>query len=165
MRVTQRVVIVGIEWPALRSDGSDSYDGPSNATALLKELKEAAQKRHRQHAGNVHRTYGNAIGLISRRGTNRLRYAPSDTFLKTLVVVNVEKRNEFSKFLTDLYNRYGLVFGDQEASKVLTAAEYDQKVFQANTERLEQRLSSMGMLRRFSDACAYVINPFAKEEQ
>ena len=116
-------------WPALRSDGSDSYDGPSNATALLKELKEAAQKRHRQHAGNVHRTYGNAIGLISRRGTNRLRYAPSDTFLKTLVVVNVEKRNEFSKFLTDLYNRYGLVFGDQEASKVLTAAEYDQKVF------------------------------------
>ena len=152
-------------WPASQSNGSDRYDGPSNATALLKELKKAAQKKHRQHAGNVHRIYGTTIGLISRRGTNRLRYAPSDTFLKTLVVANVKRRNEFSKFLTDLYDRYGLVFGEQEASKVLTTAEFDQKVFQSNTERLEQRLSSMGMLRRFSDACAYVINPFSKEEQ
>jgi len=151
-------------WPASQAGSSYGYNGPSNATALLKELKEAARKRHQQHAGNVHRVYGTAIGFISRRGTNRLRYAPSDTFLKTLVVANVNRRNEFSKFLADLYNRYGLVFGEQEASKVLTAADFDQKVFQSNTERLEQRLSSMGMLRRFSDACAYVINPFAKEE-
>ena len=77
-------------WPASQSDGSDRYNGPSNATALLKTLKESAQKRHRQHAGNVHRIYGTAIGLISRRGTNRLRYAPSDTLLKTLVVANVK---------------------------------------------------------------------------
>ena len=142
-----------------------SYEGQSNVTALISELKEAAKKRHRQHAANVHRTYGTAIGLISRRSTNRLRYAPSDTFLKTLVVANVKGHVEFSEFLTNLYNRYGLVFGEQEASIVLTAAEFDQKVFQSNTERLEQRLSSMGMLRRFSDACAYVINPFTKEEQ
>ena len=103
--------------------------------------------------------------MISRRGTNRLRYAPNDTFLKTLVVANVETRKEFNKFLADLYDRYGLVFGEQEASFALPIEEFDQKVFQANTERLERRLSSMGMLRRLSDACAYVINPFGKEEQ
>ena len=152
-------------WPPSQSDDSNRYDGPPNPTELLKQLREIARKRHRQHAGNVHRTYGGAIGLISRRGTNRLRYAPNDTFLKTLVVANVETRKEFNKFLADLYDRYGLVFGEQEASFALPIEEFDQKVFQANTERLERRLSSMGMLRRLSDACAYVINPFAKEEQ
>ena len=152
-------------WPPSRPDHTNRYDGPQNATELLKQLREIARKRHRQHAGNVHRTYGSAIGLISRRGTNRLRYAPNDTFLKTLVVANVEQRKEFNKFLADLYNRYGLVFGEQEAADALPIKEFDQKVFQANTERLERRLSSMGMLRRLSDACAYVINPFSRKEQ
>lgn len=152
-------------WPPFQSDNSDRYDGPSNPIELLKQLREIARKRHQQHAGNVHRTYGRAIGLISRRGTNRHRYAPDDIFLKSLVVANVENRREFNKFLADLYDRYGLIFGEREASSALSSNEFDQKVFQANTERLERRLASMGMLRRLSDACAFVINPFSKVEQ
>ena len=152
-------------WPPSETGGSNKYEGPPDPTALLKQLKEIAQRKHQQHARNVHRTYGGAIGLISRRGTNRFRYAPSDTLLKTLVVANVEKHKEFKKFLADLYDRYGLVFGEQEASDALPSERFDQKVFQANTERLERRLSCMGMLRRLSDACAYVINPFTREEQ
>ena len=149
-------------WPSSQSDSYNRYDGPPNPTALIKELRESSRKKHQQHAGNVHRVYGGAVGLISRRGTNRLRYAPNDTFLKTLVVANVKKRKEFKKFLADLYDRYGLVFGEQEALDALPAEEFDQKVFQANAERLERRFSSMGMLRRLSDACAYIINPFAE---
>ena len=152
-------------WPPLQSNVSNGYNGPSNPTALLKHLRELARKGHRQHAGNVHRVYGRAVGLISQRGTNRLRYAPNDTFLKTMVVTNVKRHKEFSKFLKDLYDRYGLVFGPREASDALQAEVFDQKAFQDNTARLEQRLSSMGMLRRLSDACAYVINPFTKDEQ
>ena len=161
----QEILQDEFSWPPSQSDGSNRYDGPQNPTELLKQFREIARIGHRQHAGNVHRTYGGAIGLISRRGTNRLRYAPNDTFLKTLVVANVEEHEGFNKFLADLYKRYGLVFGEREAADALPAEEFDQKVFQANTERLERRLSSMGMLRRLSDACAYVINPFGKEEQ
>ena len=152
-------------WPPPQPNASNGYDGPTNPDVLLKQLREFARKGHQQHAGNVHRAYGSAIGLISRRGTNRLRYAPNDIFLKTLVVANVEKRKEFNKFLADLYDRYGLIFGVQEAANVLPSEEFDRKVFQANTERLERRLSSMGMLRRLSDACAYVMNPFVREEE
>lgn len=152
-------------WPPSRSDDSNAYLGGPIAEHLLQQLKDMARKRHRQHAGNVHRAYGGAIGLISRRGTNRLRYAPNDVFLKTLVVTNVNKPKDFFMFLADLYNRYGLVFGEREASLAISAEKFDQKVFQANTERLERRLSSMGMLRRLSDACAYVVNPFVKEDQ
>ena len=82
-------------WPPPQPNASNSYDGPLNPNALLKQLREFTRKGHRQHVGNVHRAYGSAIGLISRRGTNRLRYAPNDIFLKTLVVANVEKRKEF----------------------------------------------------------------------
>ena len=142
----------------------DSYEGPRHPDRLLKELKETGKKRHRQHAGNIHRTYGQKIGLISSRSTNRLRYAPNDTFLKTLLVTNVKRRMELNEFLERLYRRYGLVFGAREASVVLPVEEFDQKAFQANTERLERRLSSMGMLRRLSDACAYVTNPFARDK-
>ena len=152
-------------WPPPQVDAPNGYDGPPNPGALIKQLREFARKGHRQHAGNVHRVYGRAVGLISSRGTKWLRYAPNDIFLKTLVVANVKKRKEFNEFLDDLYKRYGLVFGEQEASQTLSVEEFDRKAFQANTERLERRLSSMGMLRRLSDACAYVTNPFAREEE
>ena len=77
-------------------------------------------------------------------GTNRLRYAPNDIFLKTLVVANVEKRKEFNKFLADLYDRYGLVFGEQEASKALSVEEFDRKAFQAEHRALGKKAFQYG---------------------
>jgi hypothetical protein len=73
----------------------------------------------------------------------------------------VNKRMEFNSFLAQLYNRYGLVFGEKEAENALTAHEIDKKPFQSNALRLEQRLSSLGLLKRLSDACAYVENPYS----
>jgi hypothetical protein len=65
--------------------------------------------------------------------------------------------------LVELHRRYGIVFGDKEAEQVLAKDEFDKKPFQANARRLEQRLGSLGLLRRLSDGCAYVINPYHKE--
>lgn len=45
--------------------------------------------------------------------------------------------------------------------KFIENGEADQEAFASNAERLEQRLSSLGLLKRLSDACAYVQNPFA----
>ena len=131
----------------------------------MAELRRAAINRHKQHVANVHRNYGRDIGLVSKRGTNRLRYAPTDTLLKSLVLANVTTRMEYKEFLCRLFKRYGLIFGEREAEVVIPKEDFEKKAFQANSRRLEQRLSSLGMLRRLSDACAYVQNPLAREQR
>ena len=147
-----------VRWPR----DEDDYDGPAEPEALLSELRRSALARHRQHVANVHRSYGGGAGLVSRRGTNRLRYAPTDDLLKALILANVPVRMEFGEFLTLLFDRYGLVMGEREARQVLNTEEFDKRAFQANSERLESRLRTLGLLRRLSDACAYVENPLRR---
>jgi hypothetical protein len=130
---------------------------------LMGAFRQAAISRHRQHVANIHRNYGREIGLVSKRGTVKLRYAPTDTLLKTLLFANVDKRIELHQFLGRLHGRYGLVFGEREAEQALSKDEFDKKAFQANSRRLEQRLGSLGLLRRLSDGCAYVVNPYHAE--
>lgn len=140
------------------------YHGEHDPTKLLQKLREVALDRHRkQSISDIHRIYGREIGLVSRRGTNRYRYAPSDALLKTLLLANVLKRMELKEFLRILYDRYGLVFGPREAELVLPNVDFEPKHFNANETRLEQRLGSLGLLRRLSDGCAYVINPNSKD--
>jgi hypothetical protein len=141
----------------------DDYEGTSDPGQLLAELKQAARKGHQQHSAQIHRSYGREIGLVSRRGTTRYRYAPTDQLMKTLLLATVEERMEYTEFLAHLFTKYGLVIGDGEAERVLPADEFDRKAFQANARRLEQRLASLGLLRRLSDACAYVENPYRRE--
>ena len=106
--------------------------------------------------------WAEARGLVSRRGTNRLRYAPTDDLLKALIFANVPTRIEYGQFLARLYDRYGLIFGDREAYMELPSEDFDKRAFQANAKRLENRLKMLGMLRRLSDACAYVENPLRR---
>ncbi len=139
----------------------EDYDGPNDPLALISSLRQAAMKRHRQHVANIHRNYGREIGFVSRRGTVKLRYAPTDALLKTLLFANVENRLELHQFLEKLQRRYGIIFGEKEAECVLLKGEFDKKAFQGNSRRLEQRLGSLGLLKRLSDGCAYVVNPYA----
>lgn len=140
----------------------EEYEGPNDPDQLLQELRRVARKGHQQHVAQVHRSYGREIGLVSRRGTTRLRYAPTDELLKTLLFATVDRRMEFGQFLELLFEKYGLVIGDREAQRILAQSEVDSKAFKGNARRLEQRLSSLGLLRRLSDACAYVENPYGR---
>jgi hypothetical protein len=139
----------------------DEDSGITDPDELWRSFKELARGRHRQHFGQVHRAYGRGLGLVSRRGTNRLRYAPTDAFLKAILFANVHKRMEFGEFLRHLFERYGLVFGEEQAEQIIQSTDMDTKQFHANGLRLEQRLSSLGLLRRLSDSCAYVENPYS----
>ena len=143
----------------------EDYDGPNDPQQLIASLRQAAMKRHRQHVANIHRNYGRDIGLVSRRGTVKLRYAPTDALFKTLLFANIEKRMELHQLLEKLHYRYGLVFGEKEAERVLPNDEFDKKAFQGNSRRFEQRLGSLGLLKRLSDGCAYVINPYDVEPE
>jgi hypothetical protein len=80
--------------------------------------------------------------------------------LKAFIFANVKRRMEYKEFLARLFDRYGFVIGEREAEQVVEKSDFDKKAFQANSQRLEQRLTSLGVLRRLSDACAYVQNPF-----
>jgi hypothetical protein len=70
---------------------------------------------------------------------------------------------EFQEFLTTLHQKYGLIIGDRQAKSLIDSGRADREDFVANAVRLERRLASIGLLKRLSDACAYVQNPFASE--
>jgi hypothetical protein len=149
------------EWPNL-DDPDEVQGGPDE---LLEELVRRALVRHKQHVGKVHATWARLIGLSSRRSSRRVRYAPTDRFLKTLVVCGVSRRLEFKDFLALLHDRYGLVIGDHQARSYIDAGTADQEDFSDNARRLEERLASLGLLKRLSDSCAYVENPFRGDIQ
>ena len=142
----------------------DDYEKENDPTTLIGELRTSALRRHSQHAANIHRNYGREIGLVSRRGTVKLRYAPNDDLLKSLIFANVQDRVELNDFLATLFARYGLIFGDREASQALVDGSFEKKHFKANIRRLEQRLASLGLVRRLSDGCAYVVNPYRRRQ-
>ena len=128
---------------------------------LLRELSSYAESRHQQHVAKVHLEWSKQIGLtVSRRGTGTW-YSPNDALLKALVLCIVEEgREEYHRFLGKLYERFNLVVGPSEAEVAFGSLPTDQNVFVQNTQRLEHRLRTLGLLRRLSDDCAYVENPF-----
>ena len=140
-----------------------SCDNSNSPEEMLEQLCEDAISRHKKHIAKCHSSWGKEIGLVSSRGSRRLRYAPNDSLLKTLVLCTVKSRLEFQQFLTRLYKKYGFIIGDRQGKKFIETGEADQKDFTNNAERLEARLASLGLLKRLSDACAYVQNPYNVE--
>lgn len=146
------------DWPDL-DDPDEAQGSPAE---LIDRLVGRATVRHKQHVGKVHSTWARLIGLSSRRASRRVRYAPTDRLLKTLVLCCVDRRLEFKDFLALLYGRYGFVIGDQQARGFIDSGVADQEDFSDNARRLEERLASLGLLKRLSDSCAYVENPFQR---
>ena len=141
----------------------DPDDGPSSGDpdTIFDTLSSYAEKRHQQHVAKVHMEWARQIGLaVSRRGTGTW-YSPDDSLLKALVMCTVDEgREEYHRFLAKLYDRFRLVIGAIEAERAFGSLPTDQNAFMQNTQRLEQRLRTLGLLRRLSDDCAYVENPF-----
>lgn len=127
-----------------------------SADDILKALIDEARTRHRGHLGKIHGTWARDLGLASRRSSRRVRYAPTDRLLKTLVFAHVPDRLEVKAFMRLLHERYGFVIGDAEGQHWIREGQADKEDFKRNAQRLEERLSSLGLAERLSDACAYV---------
>ena len=147
------------DWPG----DLEEVEGITLPDEMIGTLVQRAVARHRQHVGKIHGTWSRSIGLSSRRSSRRIRYAPTDSLIKTLVICCVDKRMEFRDFLSLIHSRYGLVIGDIQARDIIDRGDADHKDFSENSRRLEDRLASMGLLKRLSDSCAYVENPFERE--
>lgn len=152
------------QWPSVDGGDEEDYSG-ENPDALVGKLVELALARHEQHVGKIHATWSRAIGLSSRRLSRRTRYAPNDRLLKSIVVTLVEDRMQFDEFLVEAKRRYGLVLGDAEGSRLVDAKLVDQEELSENRANLEARLVGLGLVRRLSDSCSFVENPFAFKEE
>ena len=141
----------------------EDLGGAGSPDSLLDKLREKAVGRHKQHLAKFHGSWSREIGLSSSRSSRRTRYAPTDSLLRTLVLTCVPTRMEFQEFLAKLHYKYGFVIGDKQAEDIINSGNADRDDFVANAERLERRLASIGLLKRLSDACAYVQNPFSSE--
>ena len=147
------------QWPPTDCNDFDRERGDD----LVRKLIEIAKQRHGQHFGKIHSTWSKAIGLSSRRLTRGNRYAPNDRLLKTLVVTVVDERMQLDEFLHELRRRYGIVIGDSEGAHLVKQNLVDQEALSENRSNLEARLLGLGLLRRLSDSCSFVENPFANE--
>jgi hypothetical protein len=138
-------------------------DSKENAEQVVKDFKESVLSRHQKHLDKVHSTWATAMGFASRRNSRSTRYTPKDILLKTLVLCTVSGRMEFQEFLERLYSNYGIIIGSQQAISHFNAKRAEQDDFKMNERRLEDRLASLGLLKRLSDAYAYIENPFSQE--
>lgn len=148
------------QWPSADGGDDEDYSGES-PDVLVGKLTELALARHEQHVGKIHASWSRAVGLSSRRLSRRTRYAPNDRLLKSIVVAIVDDRMQFDEFLAEAQRRYGLVFGDTEGARLVNAKLIDQEELSENRASLEARLVGLGLVRRLSDSCSFVENPFA----
>jgi hypothetical protein len=103
--------------------------------------------------------------VSTRRGAGTW-FAGSDAFLEALVHANVtDTPVELEDFAASLFDRYGIVIGPAEAAKHLAGMSINTASYRRNFLHLEERLASLGLLKRLSDDCAFVLNPFAEIEQ
>ena len=138
-------------------------DSASSGTpdVIFDSLRDYAERRHQQHVAKVHTEWTRQIGLAVSRRRAGTWYSPDDLLLKALVMCTVDEgREEYNRFLEKLYDHFQLVIGVKEAERAFGTLPTDQNAFIQNTQRLEQRLRTLGLLRRLSDDCAYVENPF-----
>jgi hypothetical protein len=118
-----------------------------------------ARKLYRAGSADGLTGLATGCGLVSKRGTNRYRYAPTDDLLRALVLANVTTPIEESAFLRRLYHRYRISIGPAEAKGEVLSYQFDETDFKKNRDRFGQHLVGMGLARRESDACTYVVNP------
>lgn len=157
-----RLLREAFQWPPADDKDDEGYSS-RNPDSLVSKLVELALPRHAQHVGKIHASWSRAIGLSSRRLSRRYRYAPDDRLLKSIVIAIVGDRMQFDEFLLEANRRYGLVIGDAEGSRLVEAKSIDQAELSENRDNLEARLVGLGLVRRLSDSCSFVENPFAFE--
>jgi hypothetical protein len=126
---------------------------------LVEKVYSFAQQLYHKGTADGLTSLATGCGLASRRGTNRLRYAPTDELLRALVLANVSSPMEESAFLRHLHSRYRLVIGQVEAKQDVLPIRFDDSDFKKNRDRFSQHLIGMGLAQRMSDACIYILNP------
>ena len=119
--------------------------------------------RKRGDPASVVKPLAEAAGFASARQRIGSWFSASDAFLEALVHACVAAPMTLEAFAATLHGRYGLVIGPTEAVAHLGGMSINEASFRRNLLHLEERLAGLGLLKRLSDDCAFVTNPFAEK--
>jgi hypothetical protein len=145
---------------ALKSEFEKIPDENLNDFNLEKRDFSEIEKKAKRELIPAHRTLLKE-SLASDKNTNSYRYLINDLFLKTLVLINVDKRMDFNKFLDLLYEKYGFIFSNRHLNLKQSFSKND---FIKNEKRFFNRLKALGLLENKSDGYAYVVNIFEEQK-
>lgn len=131
---------------------------------LIKELKNIVSDQLKKHQLGINRILVRDGGIGGYRSGSSYRYVYSDTLLQAIVYSNLKpnEEKEFSEFLELLYQKYGIVIGEDQAreSNLYEESNLNIRYFQKNEQALREKLRKNGLLIEFSDATAMIQNPF-----
>ena len=146
-------------WPKKSRDML--LDNGQTVEKYLAEFRASAlaNKSHSIWSAIANHTRG--AGMVLARPKAGTWYAPNDALLEALVLANVTIPVELGVFLGDLFKRYRIVIGQEQARDAFQDKEsVSLEKLKINEQRLEERLRILGYIDRKSDACAFVVNPF-----
>lgn len=126
-------------------------------------VAEALGRSHNNVARYIPRI-GKDIGLVTARPVTGTWLAPTDAMLRALVLANVSGSEELGDFAARLHRRYGIVIGPAQARAEYDDLPLDAAHFEANFAAFEARMTALGLTRRLSDDCAFVLNPFGETD-
>lgn len=105
------------------------------------------------------------IGIAATRPGIGPWFNISDQMISALVLANVAKTCELSKFTKKLYRKYRIVIGPEEAEEAFEKLPIGVQCFEDNLNALERRMRRLSLTERLSDDCAFVTNPWWREEE
>ena len=121
-----------------------------------------ATSRARNNISTLIEPLGKNSGFITARRGVGTWFDASDEFLEALVLGNSGANAiTVDDFLEKIYNRYGIVIGSKEASNAFKKRTFDPLSFENNMKIFERRMTNLGYIRRLSDDCAFILNPYA----
>ena len=128
---------------------------------------------------DVHLPYARSIGLVPATGSTvgntstsaltRTFYTLNDELVRNLVYATLGMRKHmlFEEFLAQLYNKYLLVIGPQQAAKNFKHERnnpnfIEEKEFNDNADDFKEQLRRLDLLLSLSDGFDYVCNPYGQ---
>jgi len=131
--------------------------------ACLSFFVKKATARSRNNVSTLIEPLGKNAGFITARQRAGTWFDGSDEFLEALVVGNSgAEAMTVDHFLSRIFERYRIVIGPNEAARAFVKRTFDPSSFEENAREFERRLTGLGYVRRLSDDCAFVSNPYAQ---
>ncbi|TDV89925.1 hypothetical protein BDK62_12277 [Halomonas alkaliantarctica] len=129
----------------------------------LQQLNTLIEQATSRDKNNLHKyllPLTKGIGLATSRQRIGSWFGLDDGLLFALVMANVTHTVELRDFVAQLYERYGIVIGPEEARQAFTRLPVGVQSFETNLAALEQRMTRLALTQRLSDDCAFVTNPY-----
>lgn len=138
--------------------GEDKRGNAATPAQQLEAFIEHATQRDKNNIYKYLLPLAKASGLATSRQRVGPWFALDDGMLFALVLSNVNHTIELRDFVAELYRRYGLVIGPEEARKAFGRINVEK--YEANLAALEARMTRLALTQRLSDDCAFVTNPY-----